>query len=204
MMAAPSDVIPVSAQPKTGTQGHLIYGGIPVPHTASWTAEETFHIGRCPHAKMRAIMQAEAQGQGKPRFSKPHAQRQRQAVINGLCDLCAKSLKLRTTVSLSHARVRLDGATGPCIMQVEPLLHRECAAISVKHCTALRRDIAAGTLAVRQVSRYQVQIARMSKAYGLEIAGQAVEAAGHAKVILLAWTDRDQAWLTGDHLREAR
>lgn len=177
--------------------GHLTFGNAPVPWTASWSAEESFSLGPCrsaPHLGP-AILQAEAQGQGRPLFAKPHAIRQREVIAQGLCDLCGRSLEARTKVSLSHASVRLDGARGPCVMQVEPLLHRECAAISARTCPALRRDLRDGSLRVRQVGRYEVQLARMSKAYCLEIAGEAREALGHAKVVLLSWKDRDAKWL---------
>jgi len=80
-------------------------------------------------------------------------------------------------------------------LQVEPLLHKECAAISMEHCPSLKRDIKAGTLKVRQVNRYRVQVAIMDPVYVAEIAGEKVKAAGHAKVELLAWIDRDTDWL---------
>lgn len=173
----------------------LIYGGVPVPWTSSWSAEESFFLDRCRWAGMLAICQPFAQGEGKPRFGKPHAVRQRQAIAAGLCDLCAASLAGRTKVSLSHARVRLDGAEGPCVMQVEPLLHKACALISLQHRPSLKRDVASGEVDIRQVGRYQVQIARMSKIYVEEVCGRPVEAAGHAKVVLLGWRDRDLSWL---------
>lgn len=173
----------------------LHYGGVPVPYTVSWTAEESFHVARCAHAGGRAICQAVAPGEGKPKFGSPHSQRQREAIARGLCDLCGKPLKLRTKVSLSHARPRGMGANGFAILQVEPLLHKECAAISMEHCPSLKRDVAAGTLFVRQVSRWRVQMAVMSPVYVAEMAGEAVKAVGHAKVELLAWTDRDAEWL---------
>lgn len=173
----------------------LTYGGVPVPWTSSWSAEESFFLARCRWAGMVAICQPSARGEGKPRFGKPHSIRQRQAIVAGLCDLCALPLVGRTKVSLSHARVRLDGATGPCVMQVEPLLHKACAQVSLAHCPSLQRDLRSGDLEVRQVGRYQVQIARMSKIFVEETCGQAVEAAGHAKVVLQAWKNRDLAWL---------
>lgn len=177
-------------------KGALMYGGVPVPNTASWTAEESFRVGPCRFADGRvSILQEVAQGSGKPLFGKPHAQRQRQAIADGLCDLCAKPLAARTKVSLSHARVRHNGAEGPAVLQVEPLLHRECAAISMRHCPSLRRDIAAGTLMIRQVTRYRVQIAVMDEVYVESITGERCKALGHAKVELLAWKDRDADWL---------
>ncbi len=172
------------------------YGGLPVPYTVSWTAEaDSFFVAECPHAAMAAICQAEAIGQGKPRLGKPHSQRQREVITCGLCDLCARPLKLKTKVSLSHARVRLDGAEGACVMQVEPLLCRPCAKISLRHCPALKRDIADGSLMVRQVTRYRVQFAVMSEVYVAQLTGEHRKAIGHAKVELQAWVDRDAAWL---------
>jgi hypothetical protein len=139
--------------------------------------------------------QDEAQGVGKPLFGKPHAQRQRRAMAEGLCDLCGKSLAARTRVSLSHARVRHNGAEGPAVLQVEPLLHRECAAVSMRHCPSLKRDISTGDLKIRQVTRYRVQLAIMDEVYVESITGEPRKAIGHAKVELLAWKDRDAAWL---------
>jgi hypothetical protein len=150
---------------------------------------------RCPYAKAAAICQAVAPGSGRPRFGKPHSQRQRQAIAQGLCDLCAKSLKSRTKVSLSHAKVYGHGAEGPAVLQVEPLLHRECARISMAHCPSLKRDIRAGELRIRQVNRYRVQMAVMAPDYVEAIAGERRTAIGHAKVELLRWIDRDLAWL---------
>jgi hypothetical protein len=173
----------------------LTYGGVPVPWTASWTAEEAFHVARCPTAGGRvAICQSVAQGEGKPRFGKPHSQRQRKAIADGLCDLCGRTLKGRTKVSLSHARPRY-AAEGWAILQVEPLLHKECAAESIEHCPSLKRDLRDGSLMVRQVARHRVQFAVMHATYTQEIAGAPVTAIGHAKVELLSWTDRTEAWL---------
>lgn len=174
----------------------LTYGGVPVPFTASWTAETAFRLDRCRFAGGRlAICQSEARGEGRPNFGKPHAQRQRQVIGDGLCDLCAKSLKTRTKISLSHARPFAHAANIGDVLQVEPLLHRECAAVSMRHCPSLKRDVASGALMVRHVTRYRVQLAIMTEEYGRQIAGDARKAIGHAKVQLLSWVDRDAAWL---------
>ena len=106
--------------------------------------------------------------------------------------ICAK-----TKVSLSHARVRLNGADGPCVMQVEPLLHKACAAKSMAFCPSLKKDIRDGSLRIRQVTRYRPQFAVMDEVYVETITGQRQKAIGHAKVELLAWIDRDLAWLEG-------
>ena len=179
----------------------LQFGATSVPWTVGWTGEESFFVAPCRFAGGRlAICQAEAPGVGKPTFGKPHCQRQRQAIAEGLCDLCGKSLKVATKVSLSHARPVGHGAKGLAILQVEPLLHKECAAISMQFCPSLKRDIAAGTLMVRQVTRYQVQFAVMGPQFvshhvpGYE-AKPTDRIIGAAKVELLGWLDRDAQWL---------
>lgn len=173
----------------------LRFGNTPVPWTVSWSSEESFTVGACREFKRRAILQTEAQGEGTPLFGKPHSQRQRAAIARGLCDLCGKPLKNRTRVSLSHARVVPHGADGPCVMQVEPLLHKECAATSLRFCPSLRRDVSNGTLFVRQVTRCRPQAAIMSAEYVESVTGQREQALGHAKVELLQWQDRDALWL---------
>lgn len=172
-----------------------LWGKVPVPWTVSWTGEERFFVSICPHADRPAICQAIAPGEGKPQFGKPHAQRQREAVANSICDVCGKPLALRTKVSLSHARPVPHSANGFEILQVEPLLHKECAALSLKHCPSLLRDIGAGTLRVRQVLRSRVQFAIMTSEYVASLTGERREAVGHAKVQLLRWKDRDALWL---------
>ena len=172
----------------------VYYGGVPVPYAASWSTETEFSVAPCRFAGGRlAICQNGARGVGKPLFGKPHAVRQR--------DLCAKPLRVRTKVSLSHARPQLHSARGGEILQVEPLLHRECAAVSMRHCPALKRDIALGTLMVRQVTRHQIQLAIMTATYTQTIAGAACPAIGHAKVQLQAWVDRDADWLLAAQAR---
>lgn len=172
------------------------FGNTPVPNTASWSAEGAFYLAPCRFADGRlAICQAEAQGEGRPEFGKPHSQRQRQAIAQCLCDLCGRSMKAATKVSLSHARPQPHGAQGWAILQVEPMLHRKCAAECVRFCPSLRRDIGAGTLMIRQVTRWRCQLAIMDEIYVEEITGERRKAIGHAKVELLQWIDRDLAWL---------
>jgi hypothetical protein len=178
----------------------LMFGNVPVPYTMSWSGETASFIARCEFADGRmAICDPVAHGQGKPMFGRPHSQRQREVIRRGLCDICARSLDKRTKVSLSHAAVRA-GAEGPCVMQVEPLVHKECAILSLRHCPSLRRDIKAGTLRVRQISRYRTQVAIIGPQFVREyvpdyrpVATDII--AGHAKVELLSWKDRDEAWL---------
>lgn len=177
------------------------FGNTAVPFTVSWTAEEKQFVGFCPHAQRRALCMPQAAGEGKPQFGKPHSCRQREAIAIGLCDLCGKPLKNRTKVSLSHARSRMNAAGGGSgVLQVEPLLHRECALESMKFCPSLKRDIADGSLMVRQVNQYRVQFALMSPEYIQHYVPDYHPTphdriVGHAKVELLRWTDRDPKWL---------
>lgn len=178
------------------------YGGTPVPWTVSWTGEEGgFRLDKCPvFDRKLAIFQDVAPGVGKPAFGKPHSQRQREAIGLGLCDLCGRPLKAATKVSLSHARPVPHGADGWAILQVEPLSHKDCAAIALRHCPSLRRDIREGKLRVRQVFAWRAQVAIMSDEYVATITGIRAIALGHAKVELQRWIDRDAAWLGVDVL----
>lgn len=179
----------------------LTYGGTPVPYTVSWTGEERHFVGHCPYAGRPALRQISDPGNGKPAFGKPHDDRQREVIALGLCDLCGRPLKSRTKVSLSHARWRANAVqSGTGILQVEPLLHRECAAISMRYCPSLRRDIGAGTLMVRQVTRWRVQFAVMAPEFIVHYvpdyrARPDERIIGAAKVELLDWLDRDGGWL---------
>lgn len=177
----------------------LKWGAIPVPYTALWSAEQgQMSVGECPIIGRYACVDVDARGQGKPIFGKPHMTRQRKVIFHDLCDLCAKPMKLHTRVSLSHARMTATGAGGPTILQVEPLLHKKCAAISAAHCPSLKRDIAAGTINIRHVLKHAVQFAVLTREACEEFTGERRSGVvGHAKVELLHWRDRNLAWLEG-------
>lgn len=153
-------------------------------------------LAPCPYFNNRqAISQRNSQGDGTPLFGKPHFVRQRKAIALCLCDLCGKSMKVATKISLSHARPQPHGADGWAILQVEPMLHAECAAICVRFCPSLKRDVADGSVVVRAVTRWRAQCAIMDEEYTATVTGEAMKALGHAKVELLAWHDRDLNWL---------
>lgn len=174
----------------------ITFGNTPVPMTVSWSSEETMFVAPCRYFDNRpAICQPESPGVGKPLFGKPHAVRQRRAVALDLCDLCGKSTKTRTKVSLSHAQPQPHGASGWAILQVEPMLHVECAAICIQHCPSLKRDVREGTLAIRRVTKDRSQCALMDARYVLQVAGVQMVALGHAKVELIRWEDVDLPWL---------
>lgn len=174
----------------------IMWGNVPVPYAASWTDEEEFFVSDCPYFHRPALCQKAARGQGKPRFGKPHMDRQRELIALGLCDLCCKPLKLSTKVSLSHAKPYPHGADGWAVLQVEPMLHRKCAAICADLCPALKRDVEQGSLNVRQVYKHRVQCALMKPEYTEHyVGGEGVIALGHAKVELIDWRQQDLDWL---------
>lgn len=175
-----------------------MYGATPVPWTVSWSGEGKFWLGPCEYSGRTAIMQNEAPYEGRPIFNKPHAIRQRRCIAKGLCDLCGKPLATATKVSLSDARPVAHAHKPLQVLQVEPLLHKRCALVSLRHCPALRRKIEAGEQRVRQVLRSSVQFAVMDMDYVEAITGTKDRTAiGHAKVELQAFRDRDIAWLEG-------
>lgn len=182
----------------TSTKELLRYGDVPVPYTVSWSAEENtgmLYLGTCPYAKRLAIRQYHARGQGKPVFGSPHADRQREVIALALCDLCGRPLKTRTKVSLSQARPEIHAARPGGILQVEPLLHKECAAESMHHCPSLKHQLRDGVLNIRQVLRWRCQFAIYSEQGVFEIFGVRKIAVSHAKVQLIQWIDRDLDWL---------
>lgn len=172
------------------------FGATAVPWTVSWSSEMEFTLEPEPlFMGRRAISQPSSPGLGKPQFKVPHHNRQRRAIAECLCGLCGKSLKTATKVSLSHARPQPHGENGWAVLQTEPLLHRGCALESMMFCPSLKRDIANGSLAIRQVTGWRVQCAVMDAVYVESVTGHAMKALGHAKVELTGWTDRDLEWL---------
>lgn len=177
----------------------LRWGNVPVPYAALWSSEVgRMHVAICPHIGKIACCDVSSRGDGKPVFGKPHMGRQREVIVNDLCDLCAKPLRLRTKVSLSHTREIITGAQGMAAMQVEPLLHKDCAAECVEYCPSLKRDIARGVLKVAQVFKHRHQVAILTEDAVKFFTGERMAGvAGHAKVDLMRWKDRDLEWLTG-------
>src|ERR1051326_1584439 len=154
-----------------------------------WSAEEEYFVGICPWFKVPAICQREAQGQGTPKFGRPHAVRQRKMMLFGLCDVCAKPLRDSTKISMSN--LRGNSYEGRVFTQVEPLLHVQCAKLSLKHCPSLQRQRAAGTLSVKQVFRYRSRPLRAQPedraAYVPDYSGPDI--IGLAVIHLLSWRD---------------
>src|SRR5438067_3737357 len=167
----------------------LEYGNIVVPWPVMWSAEEEYFVGMCAWFKVPAICQKYAQGEGVPRFGRPHTIRQRKMVLFGLCDLCAKPLAHSTKISLSDAFAQ--PVLRDVITQVEPLLHAECAKASLRHCPSLQRQRDAGALKIRQVFRYRpralVAGSEHRKTFVPDYTGPDI--IGLAAIDILSWQD---------------
>ena len=154
-----------------------------------WSAEEEYFVGICPWFKMPAICQKEAQGQGVPKFGRPHAVRQRKMMLFGLCDICAKPLRGSTKISMSN--FGRDFPEGRVVTQVEPLLHVECAKLSLQHCPSLQRQMEEGRLRIKQVFRYRARCLRAQPEdranYVPDYTGPDI--IGLAAIDLLSWRD---------------
>lgn len=131
----------------------LEYGNTPVPQTTEWGREAGYFIAPCLYAGGRlAFCQHTKQNEpgDRPAYGRQHFGRQRRAAVLGLCDLCARPLRGATKISLSRHLVSVHP-----VIQLEPLLHRECAVISMGACPDLRKGVAAGNLVVRRVTRWR-------------------------------------------------
>lgn len=176
-------------------RAQLYFGAVPVPYTVSWSDEQAVHLARCPHAGAIAMCNPVARGVGKPKFGAPHMQRQRETIARCLCDLCGRPLAARTKVSLSQARPVAHAARFGDVLQVEPLLHRECARISMQHCPSLQRQARDGSLMIRQVFQHRVQFAIYSEEGVFAACGVRQKAICYAKVQLVKYADRPAEWL---------
>lgn len=67
----------------------------------------------------------------------------------------------------------------------------------------MSRDIANGSLSIRQVSKHAAQGAIMSEQGIYEQIGVREKALGHAKVQLIRWRERDLTWLKNLNQMEA-
>jgi hypothetical protein len=179
----------------------VTYGDIPVPQTVGWTNERPYSIGYCPFVRSIALQQPQGRG-GRPDFRHPNFDRQRRTIVCGLCDLCGRELKTATKVSLSMLQEQtrqFSGGTG--LVQVEPLLHRDCAIICLRHCPHLLRASADGRLSIRQVTKWRVQYNTLPpETIGEQVphyAGPRDGVAGYAFIELLKWQNRPVDWLRG-------
>ena len=162
-----------------------------------WSGEnEGYHIAFCPFAMQQAVCQAVSPGKGTPMFAKPHMNRQREAMAKALCDLCGRPLKGRTRVSLSQEREAYISGIGTYAMAVEPMVHKDCAAVCIKACPVLRRQHKDGTLLVRQITSYRLICQQLTGEATAEFTGvHRPYTVGHIKLLITGSHERSPEWL---------
>jgi hypothetical protein len=175
----------------------ITWGNLVVPYTASWSAEEKMFVAPCQTVDgLEAMMQVEAQGQGKPLFAKPHMTRQRRAMRGPLCDICGKNLTNCTKVSLSLEDPRHVDGIGFYPLAVEPMMHKSCALIALRDCPSLQRQEKSGILRIRQVLRCRVIVSTLNGAATMEFAGvDRPGCVGHLKLLIELYRIRNREWL---------
>ena len=125
---------------------HLLPNGAPVPFVAMWSAEvsapcelgatrsTTVHHpdGRQELLDVPLLVPADLRGQGHPVLGKMHEARQRQAVMEGRCQVCAGRLSLlRWLIWMPEQR-----GDGP--WNREPWTCAYCTAVALGSCPGLR------------------------------------------------------------------
>lgn len=137
--------------------------GLPVPWINAWGPEtaQTTRIDYDPWARSFAVF-LDDHGD-EPDFRRQNMGRQRQAMIAGLCQVCAREVPWsRRNLVISSISVRTVDVTGSGRMTVvsEPWLDDRCAAIATQLCPALiRRRDTDDLIVYRVTSPRQAQLA---------------------------------------------
>lgn len=177
------------------------------PWTTPWSGEEggwkvvnEVYKGR----RFRAMGQRHSPGEGRPLFRSAHMQRQRRAMMLGLCDVCGKR------IGEGQARVVLaepKPLAGTREMgHVMAPAHRTCARIAAERCPHLMRRIERGDLPVSVVVASEVSFALLGPSWFEEMSlpypGNGI--VGHAKLIVRKELMRDIDWLMATPVQPGR
>lgn len=175
----------------------LTYNGQIVPWTTPWTAEMTDHVVKREHIVQGAlaICQRIAPGEGKPLFGTQHLQRQRQAIIQGRCDVCGGVIRPGQHRVLLHPGTPLKG-TNEVGHTMAPA-HRECARQAALVCPWIIQKIEGGSLTVIVAKKTRILLATLDPEIVEAETGQLYElpVVGHAKLIVDKSVKRDAQWL---------
>lgn len=131
--------------------------GVDVPWVTSWTGEPVIGVRPCPTVGGRpALVQKDAAGFGRPRYSQNHLVRQRQTVRGMLCPMCGRPTEAgdrwtqvakRTPAGL----LRRAGKAAGLAREIEDRrvlvdagsiapLHKACVDRSLRYCPHLKAD----------------------------------------------------------------
>jgi hypothetical protein len=114
--------------------------GMPVPDVTAWSSEGLVTVRHDPIAGRVAVFSKGRQGRGRALFGIMHPERQRRAVLAGLCQICGWSLDIDdpgTGWLPNHPALmdRTDDQGGQWTM--EPPCHRSCAEWSAGACPSI-------------------------------------------------------------------
>lgn len=136
--------------------------GLPVPYVNVWgnEAELPVRVEHDVNVRARAVFTDDS-GQVVPDFTRQCMQRQRECVVQGLCQVCARrvpwSRRFLVVSSISVEEIELRGGRAPVV--TEPWLCERCTHIATRRCPALIRRTTAEDLHVVPVtSRRQVRL----------------------------------------------
>jgi hypothetical protein len=118
----------------------LWWGNSPVPATAMWTGEmDAGWLAPCRYAGGRLALHAPSRpGVGRPMFKNPHPVRQRRAITEMRCDICARPLRNRTKHLLAPGRyVEAEGRMVWAYQ--EPCVCSECLPLARRWCPHVQR-----------------------------------------------------------------
>lgn len=140
--------------------------GIPVPWVNRWGTEDLARVrlDHDPHVGGLAVFNDD-DPHGAPDFTRQHMARQRQAVAEGLCQVCGRHIPLSrrrlvvADLSVERIPVRTPTRRYTVPAVTEPWLDDRCATFAVQRCPALIRRSRSEALRIVEItSKRQVQI----------------------------------------------
>jgi hypothetical protein len=119
--------------------------GLPVPYVNRWGPEDTgdrLTVAYCRYARQPAVFLDDS-AEMVPDFTRQHMGRQRECMVEGLCQVCARpvpwSRRNLVVAPNSVEWVEVTGIRGQVPVVFEPWLDDRCAEIATQRCPALIR-----------------------------------------------------------------
>jgi hypothetical protein len=116
--------------------------GLPVPYVNAWGADDAsrYTVQWDPHVQLPAVFVADHGD--VPDFTRQNPQRERECMVRGLCQVCARPVPwsrrlVPVSGGVSVEFIDLGGTRLPVVM--EPWLDERCAMIAQRWCPALIR-----------------------------------------------------------------
>lgn len=116
--------------------------GLPVPYVNRWGPEDLARISvrHDRNVGMDAVFLDDS-AELVPDFTAQNMQRQRECVVQGLCQICGRKVpwSRRYLVVSAISVQRIDVGGRPAVAIFEPWLDQQCAMVAVQRCPALVR-----------------------------------------------------------------